>query len=121
MGSYDGCVRLFDTRKPLDPLASSDVGAGVWRVKWHPSVQRKNDLLTACMHGGFKVVRWSDETAIGHLPATDTNVIAADFQGHESLAYGVDWRTPEPNSNVRNESLVASCSFYDHSLKTWRV
>jgi diphthine methyl ester acylhydrolase len=122
VGSYDGHVRLFDIRKPPVPLASSDVGGGAWRVKWHPSVQRKHDLLAACMHGGFKIVRWSsDEDVTGHLPATETNGIATDFQGHESLAYGVDWRTPEPNSDVRNDTLIASCSFYDHSLKTWRA
>ncbi|KAG8987658.1 hypothetical protein FRB90_003223 [Tulasnella sp. 427] len=44
VGSYDSTVRLFDTRKPLRPLLQMDVGGGAWRVKWHPSEKRRNDL-----------------------------------------------------------------------------
>ena len=114
--SYDNSVRLFDVRKPLAPLVQADVGGGAWRVKWHPSPSRKNDLLVACMHDGFKVVRF------GGLGDSSTSAdvweVVKRFNEHESLAYGVDWSFAEPSGD--GETLVASCSFYDHTLRLWR-
>ncbi|KAJ7630947.1 WD40-repeat-containing domain protein [Roridomyces roridus] len=104
LGSYDNTVRLFDNRKPSAPITQVDVGGGAWRVKWHPSASRKDDLLVACMHDGFKIVSFNDEGG----------QIQKRFDAHESLAYGVDWSFAEGN-----ETLVASCSFYDHSLHLW--
>ncbi|KAH9049337.1 WD-40 repeat-containing protein [Lactarius hengduanensis] len=87
VGSYDCTVRLFDTRKPLTPLAQADVGGGAWRVKWHPSPSRNCDLL-----------------------------VQKRYDGHGSLAYGVDW-SYQP---WQGQTLVASASFYDHALHLWR-
>jgi len=113
VGSYDEKVRLFDTRKPLRPLQEAHVGGGVWRVKWHPSKDRRNDLLVACMHDGFKVIRFDPG-----LPdvSIDGFEILSRFDRHESLAYGVDWSFV---SGV-NTSMIASCSFYDQALHVWR-
>ncbi|KAJ7487605.1 WD40-repeat-containing domain protein [Mycena galericulata] len=105
VGSYDNTVRLFDKRKPLVPVTQVDVGGGAWRVKWHPSPSRKNELLVASMHDGFKVVRFAfgDDGSVKR------------FDSHTSLAYGADWSFSE----TEGETLIASCSFYDHSLHLW--
>ncbi|CAG8702146.1 15577_t:CDS:1, partial [Acaulospora colombiana] len=93
---------------------------GAWRVKWHPFVERKYDLLVACMHDGFKVVRFSSGafgSSSGVQVNDETSSIAQRFDKHTSLAYGVDWCY---TGQLHNEKmLIASCSFYDHSLKTW--
>ncbi|KAI9063069.1 WD40 repeat-like protein [Trametes sanguinea] len=122
VGSYDNTVRLFDTRKPLVPLTQVDVGGGAWRVKWHPSPTRRNDLLVACMHDGFKVVRLdlSGEDPSSALGALDQPwEVIKRFDKHESLAYGVDWSFAGDKGD--DGTLVASCSFYDHTLHLWRA
>lgn len=114
VGSYDNTVRLFDTRKPLVPLTQADVGGGAWRVKWHPSEQRKNELLVACMHDGFKVLGFDSKQFVGN----ETKCVREKrFEEHKSLAYGADWSFAEKN---HEGTLVASCSFYDHTLCLWR-
>ncbi|KIK92315.1 hypothetical protein PAXRUDRAFT_147591 [Paxillus rubicundulus Ve08.2h10] len=120
VGSYDNKVRLFDTRKPLKSLMDVDVGGGAWRVKWHPLAERKHDLLVACMHDGFKIIRFgsgaaSDEQSLFADGASYE--IAKRFDEHESLAYGVDWSFKQHTSG--NETLIASCSFYDCALNLW--
>ena len=60
------------------------------------------------MHGGCKIVD------------INKNEVACRYVGHQSLAYGIDWyqgglRT-SPNTGT---GLLASCSFYDHSLQVW--
>ncbi|CAD6885344.1 unnamed protein product [Tilletia caries] len=57
VGSYDGHIRIFDSRSPRSPLTSLDVSGGLWRTRWHPSDPSR--LLLGCMHGGFCVVRVS--------------------------------------------------------------
>ncbi|KAI0801258.1 WD-40 repeat-containing protein [Fomes fomentarius] len=86
VGSYDSTVRLFDTRKPLVPLTQVDVGGGAWRLKWHPSPTRKNDLLVACMHDGFKVVRFNSGEGDKFAPADNPWKIMQRFDKHTSLA-----------------------------------
>ena len=105
------------------PICQADVGGGAWRVKWHPSVERKNDLLVACMHDGFKVIRFSS-TALGLGDGAEKDVpseewkIAKCFNEHSSLAYGVDWSCADADDS--ETTTIASCSFYDHVLYTWR-
>lgn len=68
------------------------------------------------MHDGFKVVDFeglSSESMKGSVGAKDF----ARFDGHGSLAYGVDWGTRKTREAVKD--IVASCSFYDHSLHVW--
>jgi len=113
VGSYDNTVHLYDARKPLLPVTQADVGGGAWRAKWHPSATRKNDLLVACMHDGFKVVRFDvEETIKNHWG------IIRRYHEHESLAYGVDWSFAGVG-NGDSGTVIASCSFYDHALHLW--
>lgn len=118
--SYDNTVRLYDARKPLVPLTQADVGGGAWRVKWHPSPSRKNDLLVACMYDGFKVVRFGGISDAGDFNTASVGAweVIKRFDKHESLAYGVDWSFAEPKAD--GDTLVASCSFYDHTMHLWR-
>ncbi|EPQ60817.1 WD40 repeat-like protein [Gloeophyllum trabeum ATCC 11539] len=117
VGSYDSTIRLFDSRKPLQPLQRVDVGGGVWRVKWHPSAERKHDLLAACMHDGFKVLHFEEGSESGFGSAS----ISKRYDEHGSLAYGVDWCYSQDGRSKEGQStLIASCSFYDHSLHLWR-
>ncbi|XP_070580514.1 diphthine methyltransferase-like [Ptychodera flava] len=112
-GSYDENILIWDTRQMRNPLSTTSVGGGVWRVKWHPT--HGNWLLAACMHNGFHVL---DCTTI-----TDSaQPIIKSYHGHESLAYGADWcqlLKPNNSDKTRPQNIVASCSFYDHTLHLW--
>lgn len=107
VGSYDSTLQLYDIRSPRTALGTADVGGGVWRAKWHPSPARKDDVLVACMHDGFKLIRFSDGEVVQR------------FDEHTSLAYGADWARGSAHSSGRTR--VASCSFYDHTLKIWEA
>lgn len=110
---------------------TANVGGGAWRLKWHPNILRKTDLLVACMHDGFKVVHFES------LPNPDAErssegrttldlasyTITARNDVHTSLAYGADWQFASSTSagdSAQGFSVIASCSFYDHMLSIWR-
>ncbi|KAF8306969.1 WD-40 repeat-containing protein [Clavulina sp. PMI_390] len=119
VGSYDSTVRIFDTRSLARPVTEVPVGGGAWRVKWHPSPHRKDDLLVACMHDGFKVVRFGFDEA-GSFQNLTHNITARNDE-HASLAYGTDWQYGRGEAGQGDEtSVIASCSFYDHMLSIWR-
>ena len=105
-------------RKPLVPIAKADVRAGAWRVKWHFDASRSTDLLVACMHDGFKIIRFSSSVlrSESNMEDADWSIMKA-FNAHESLAYGVDWARLRQSGT--EDTIVASCSFYDHVLHTW--
>jgi len=117
LGSYDGNVRLFDNRKPQTPLETVNVSGGVWRLKWHPSLYRKGYLLAACMHNGFKVLRFEGSSSDADFFGSGS--VIKGFDEHSSLAYGVDWKY-DSQCKGGEETVIASCSFYDHLLCTWR-
>lgn len=105
VGSYDGHLRLFDSRNPLRPVQDPlELPGGIWRLKWHPTDPQR--LLAACMHGGFCVVQVQQEAEI-----------VRQFDGHDSLAYGCDW----DRGVGEHENNVYSCSFYDRRLCAWRA
>lgn len=125
MYSYDENLRIFDARNAKTALETIPVGGGIWRTKWHPSAKRKGDVLLACMHGGFKVVHL-DEPQLWLAPDEKKTVRTwaetTSFDKHKSIAYGVDWqRGTSPEALMTDDSLVASCSFYDHLLHLWRA
>ncbi|ELU41445.1 WD40 domain-containing protein [Rhizoctonia solani AG-1 IA] len=117
VGSYDNTVRIFDSRKMTTSLVEVGVGGGAWRVKWHPSDTRKNELLVACMYDGFKVIKTPINES-GQVDATFSSAVSSRFDAHTSIAYGVDWHHGSLTNNP-TKSLVASCSFYDHTLCLW--
>ena len=72
------------------------------------------------MHDGFKVVRFrpSNDTSEGSLLADASgHEITKRFDQHESLAYGVDWSFQHHPEG--DDTLIASCSFYDCALHLW--
>ncbi|KAK3932958.1 Diphthine methyltransferase [Frankliniella fusca] len=122
-GSYDESLRFWDLRKMKNPLHTTEMFGGVWRVKWNPFTF--DTLLTACMHGGFNVVDFKNPIQSEHQPQ-----IFASYKNHESIAYGADWShlneasikvlfTRNKNiqtANGKNAYIVSTCSFYDHKL-----
>lgn len=120
-GSYDGFVRLWDTRRCERPVVSEelDTGGGVWRVKWQP--RHAHVLGAACMHGGFVVLTCGS----GGLTVAQTHT-----GPDASLAYGLDWgyeslpalglsAEPPEVSSEYPYFLVAGCSFYDQTVHLW--
>ncbi|XP_043282529.1 diphthine methyltransferase [Venturia canescens] len=113
-GSYDEILRLWDTRNLRAPISETNLQGGIWRLKWDPHNHKY--LLAACMYGGFRGIDCSDESA---------PQILAEYNEHESIAYGCDWSFLNDtclSSKILGESpknivLVATCSFYDHTLK----
>jgi diphthamide biosynthesis protein 7 len=62
------------------------------------------------MHDGFKVVSFMLDHDNIH------GEVVKRFDAHESLAYGADWSfSPQEDG----ETLIATCSFYDHKLHLW--
>ena len=96
---------------------SMGVGGGVWRLKWHPDPLRHLDILAACMHDGFKVIRLHEMKKFKPEDGNAGLDIVHRFDDHNSLAYGVDWSYA---AGDQHGTLVASCSFYDHSLRIWK-
>jgi len=118
--SYDENIRIWDTRHLKQPVFFTPLGGGVWRLKWDP--HKWQHLLAACMHNGFCVLDYTDNTQSPFTVAT--------YREHQSLAYGSDWchlASEEVAMYVKDQilaagrpseelSIVATCSFYDHKL-----
>ena len=105
-GSYDGRVRLWDSRRsPREPLfvcvsaaeekgggeeaasppppsssssssSSAPLGGGAWRLVWHPGGEPR--LLCAAMHAGFAVLRLEREEE----RATTRIEVERRYRGH---------------------------------------
>ncbi|KAJ1927588.1 hypothetical protein IWQ60_002807 [Tieghemiomyces parasiticus] len=148
-GSYDEYVRLWDTRSMRQPIQETRTDGGVWRLKWHPTDPAW--ILAASMHNGAHVIDYRrhsdgssssksnvpvtpDKLAVTDLiPAEDftsahrRSVITTWFTEHKSMAYGADWcygfgeRGSDEYPQAPTQSLVASCSFYDHALYLWQA
>jgi len=116
VGSYDSIVRIFDVRQLGSPVSQANVGGGAWRVKWHPDEMRKEDLLVACMHDGFKVVQFGPTTDGGRVFSGEPEVVKR-HDDHESMAYGADWS--HASALASGETLIGGCSFYDHKMSLW--
>lgn len=120
VGSYDSYLRLWDARMPARPLSETEVGGGVWRVKWHPVDPTR--LLVGCMHDGFKVLKLDElaeeDAGAAQLRGKEMEVVTR-FDEHESLAYGCDWDRGLGAEKEGEGTRVYSCSFYDARLHIW--
>ena len=75
-------------------------------MKWHPHFT--NLMAVASMHAGFHIIDW------------DNVKIVDKFTGLVSLGYGIDWYQGQEDETMDSKTLLlASCSFYDHSLHLW--
>ncbi|XP_062564072.1 diphthine methyltransferase-like isoform X2 [Armigeres subalbatus] len=101
-GSYDDCVRLFDTRSMKNCLSETNLGGGVWRLKQNPS--QPDQILCACMYHNFSVVSLNSDQSF---------TIDAEYDEHGSICYGCDWKYGLAEGYVK---YFASCSFYDHKM-----
>ena len=133
-GSYDETINLWDLRylppcslssssasskrQRFQPLATAQVGGGVWRLRWHPS--NPNLLMAAVMHGGVRTLLVHGG---GAGPGTSEHgvqmQVVEEFRLHDSMAYGLDWVAPFDDGTRSPENVVASCSFYDCKLNLW--
>lgn len=113
----DESVCLLDTRylserKPL--CRSSNLGGGVWRIKWHPYTP--NRILIAAMHAGCRVVNFNGGSCFENSDLSEdsldgiacvTDCCTKSFTEHESMAYGADWLVcPHPTQNGYYEAAV---------------
>jgi diphthamide biosynthesis protein 7 len=110
----------------MRPVCEAAVGGGAWRLKFHPSNVggRAREVLVGAMHAGCRVVRFGRGVMGGDDDGNrrdgDGWEIVTTFEKHASMAYGVDWSYECVNSGAgAGETLVGSCSFYDHVLHLW--
>lgn len=90
------------------PISKLGLGGGVWRIKWHPTLQ--NLLLLACMRTGFKIVKWKEASK-------EFEIIDEIQKQCEALAYGTDWcyyqEEDWPN-------LIVTGTFYNKTCSIWK-
>jgi diphthine methyl ester acylhydrolase len=102
--SYDERIYVLDKRNMRNCLKkSAKLGGGVWKMKLHSN---RDILLLACMHYGVNIVNIDNFDPFFYY----------DKHGLDNLVYGCDW-------NIRDNQeydIVASCSFYNHSLRLWK-
>ncbi|KAK3579536.1 hypothetical protein CHS0354_028368 [Potamilus streckersoni] len=126
-GSYDEQLCIWDSRQMRRPVQDIGLGGGIWRIKWEPWSGTK--ILTATMYSGFHLLQ-ADSSSGAPID------ILSQYTKHESIAYGADWyrwnsnqdvgpckkkvdSEANPFSSSPAKYLIASCSFYDHSLHLW--
>lgn len=88
-------------------VCSLNLGGGVWRLRWHPT--DKTRLLAPCMYNGAYVIE--------HQQESNALKVVYSHMAHESIAYGADWSFAVDTASP----LIATCSFYDHSLHLWNL
>ena len=117
-GSYDEVARVWDARRPAQPLArSAPLGGGCWRLRREPgaAAEGRDEFVSPCMRGGVHVLT-ADATNAGAVVSRFHH----DKHGEDSIAYGADYHHRKTTCD-HPTALVASCSFYDRRLHLWRA
>jgi len=115
-GSYDTYLNIWDKRNMAKPIIHHCTEGGVWKIKWHPRLEKKNYIAAACMYNGFHIYDINLDSGIGENDAIKE---ICTYDKHESIAYGVDWCQYE-NENCSNQ-IIGTCSFYDHLFHIWEM
>jgi diphthamide biosynthesis protein 7 len=108
-GSYDERVYLLDKRNLKKCVSKSEkLRGGVWKMKLSPF---ENHLVCACMHIGLNIV---DLASLK---------LEMNYEKHglDNLAYGCDFYSKRVDKMGENCDLIASCSFYNHNLRVWKL
>jgi diphthamide biosynthesis protein 7 len=108
-GSYDERIYLLDKRNMKKCVSKSEkLQGGVWKMKLSPF---KNYLICACMHTGLNIVN------------LEGLKLEMNYEKHglDNLAYGCDIYSKRVNKIEANYDLIASCSFYNHNLRVWKL
>ena len=114
--SYDEVARLWDQRKPSTPLKELHLGGGIWRLKWHPCLP--NVLGSATMYAGFHILNIETQRIIQQYKG-GRDEDRKEKEKEVLLGYGIDWFPCSESETRKSTTLLASCSFYDHSLQLW--
>lgn len=93
-GSYDNSLSTWDLRSLASPIQTRRCTGGVWRISW----SRTNLMAVACMYGGCQLI-YDDEAVSFDAP-------------NPGISYGLVWSS---------ESTLVTCSFYDKTVKEWKV
>jgi diphthine methyl ester acylhydrolase len=108
-GSYDERIYVIDKRNSKSFVKkSAKLNGGVWKIK--PNSQ-DSLLLCACMHYGVLLLDWDSLQTKLYYGMHDLN----------TLAYGCDWRYKNASYLKETNNLIASCSFYNKSLRIWKL
>lgn len=117
-GSYDESIRMWDVRNVKAPVAvcETEIGGGVWRMKWEPGTSECHRLAVAGMYSGFHILSCN---------GLKLQRLHSDPQGkvNQSIAYGVSWQRLPANDEVANRgapSYLSTCSFYDKTVRVWQ-
>ncbi|ORX79588.1 WD40 repeat-like protein [Anaeromyces robustus] len=113
-GSYDTYLNIWDKRNMVKPLIHYCTEGGVWKIKWHPKLEKKNYIAAACMYNGFHIFD-IDYNSVGENAITEI----CSYDKHESIAYGVDWC--QYNNDTCKNQMLGTCSFYDHLFHIWEM
>lgn len=99
---------MWDDRYLKDPVAVTETGGGVWRIKWLCDKSTDCDyLVTACMHAGSKILRlhgdttssFSSELGLGLGLEVGLGLRAEDAPGTWSLS-------PLPQSSLQKTQSI---------------
>ena len=102
-GSYDEKIYLLDKRNKKKAIQESKrLNGGVWKMVLHPDY-----IVCACMHTGLHIVDYNSLESCFYYEKHQLN----------NLVYGCDWKS----SKTQKEVLIASCSFYNHQLRLWKL